>query len=206
MKTPRYSKRNYQNNPRITPGIIVAVNKKHALNRAWKKAQKKKCIYKSIRHRDYINSFHVNTASINYILGVCDCYVCSDTHTKHDKFKSYRKNLKTIIDTAKKKYNTGKILECNGDSKKIWQIINNVRGKQNKELKPNFVINNELIINRRIIANEFKKYFISLAPTLNEAYISDFGISISGILDLKFSCQNHVMLVFSLGTVTRKRY
>ena len=82
---------------------------------------------------DYNNSFHVNTASINYILGVCDCYVCSDTHTKHDKFKSHRKNLKTIIDTAKKKYNTGKILECNGDSKKVWQIINNVRGKQNKE-------------------------------------------------------------------------
>ena len=43
------------------------------------------------------NSFHVNTASINYILGVCDCYVCSDTHTKHDKFKSYRKNLKTMV-------------------------------------------------------------------------------------------------------------
>ena len=180
LKTPRYSKRNYHNNPWITPGIIVAVN-----NRAWKKAQKKKCIYKSIRYRDYNNSFHVNTASINYILGVCDCYVCSDTHTKHDKFKSHRKNLKTIIETAKKKYNTGKILECNGDSKKVWQIINNVRGKQNKELKPNFVINNELIINCRIIANEFNKYFISLAPTLNEAYNSDFGISISGILDFK---------------------
>ena len=101
LKTPRYSKRNYQNNPWITPGIIVAVNKKHELNRAWKKAQKKKCIYKSIRYRDYNNSFHVNTASINYILGVGDCYVCSDTHTKHDKFKSHQKNLKTIIDTAK---------------------------------------------------------------------------------------------------------
>ena len=101
--------------------------------------------------------------------------MCSDTHTKHDKFKSYQKNLKTIIDTAKKKYNTGK----------VWQIINNVRGKQNKELKPNFVINNELIINRRIIANEFNKYFISLAPTLNEAYNSDFGISISEILDFE---------------------
>ena len=89
------------------------------------------------------------------------------------KFKSYRKNLKTIIDTAKKTYNTGKILECNGDSKKVWQIINNVRGKQNKELKPNFVINNKLIINRRIIVNEFNKYFISLAPTLLAIEITD---------------------------------
>ena len=56
LKTPRYSKRNYQNNPWITPGIIVAVNKKHELNRAWKKAQKKKCIYKLISYRDYNNS------------------------------------------------------------------------------------------------------------------------------------------------------
>ena len=40
LKTPRYSKHNYQNNPWITPGIIVAVNKKHELNRAWKKGQK----------------------------------------------------------------------------------------------------------------------------------------------------------------------
>ena len=61
------------------------------------------------------------------------------------------------------------ILECYGDSKTVWQIINNVCGKQNKELKPNFVINNE-IINRRIVANKFNKYFISLVPTLNEAY------------------------------------
>ena len=72
-----------------------------------------------------------------------------------------------------------------------------MRGKQNKELKPNFVINNEFIINRRIIANEFNKYLISLAPTLNEAYNSDFGISISGYWILKIICQNHVMLVFS---------
>ena len=53
-----------------------------------KKVRKFFFINKSIRYRDYNNSFHVNTASINYILGVCDCYVCSDTHTKHDKLKA----------------------------------------------------------------------------------------------------------------------
>ena len=62
-------KSNYQKKM-IISGIIVAVNKKHELNRAWKKAQKNKCIYKSIRYRDYNNSFNANTASINYILGV----------------------------------------------------------------------------------------------------------------------------------------
>ena len=37
-------------------------------------------------------------------------------------------------------------------------------------MKPNFVIDNEKITNRRIIANEFNKYFVSLASNLNNAY------------------------------------
>ena len=35
---------------------------------------------------------------------------------------------------------------------------------------PIFTIDNEKITNRRVIANEFNKYFVSLAFNLNEAY------------------------------------
>ena len=56
-----------------------------------------------------------------------------------------------------------------------------MRGKQNKEIKPNFVI----IINCRIIANKLNKYFISLAFKLHEVKDGDFGISIAGIFDYK---------------------
>ena len=37
-----------------------------------------------------------------------------------------------------------------------------------------FTIDNEKITNRRIIANEFNKYFVSLSSNLNEAY-SEIG-------------------------------
>ena len=37
-----------------------------------------------------------------------------------------------------------------------------------KSIKPQFIINNERIIERRVIANEFNKYFVSLASKLNE--------------------------------------
>ena len=37
-----------------------------------------------------------------------------------------------------------------------------------KSIKPQFIINNERIIERRVIANEFDKYFVSLASKLNE--------------------------------------
>ena len=37
-----------------------------------------------------------------------------------------------------------------------------------KSIKPQFIINNERIIERRVIANEFNRYFVSLASKLNE--------------------------------------
>ena len=37
-----------------------------------------------------------------------------------------------------------------------------------KSIKPQSIINNERIVERRVIANEFNKYFVSLASKLNE--------------------------------------
>ena len=54
--------------------------------------------------------------------------------------------------------------------KKTWEIINSLRGKGKRQIKPKFIIDNEKIINRRVIANEFSKYFVSLAINLNKAY------------------------------------
>ena len=54
--------------------------------------------------------------------------------------------------------------------KKTWELINSIRGKGKIQIKPQFIIDNEKITNRRVIANEFNKYFVSLATNLNEAY------------------------------------
>ena len=35
-------------------------------------------------------------------------------------------------------------------------------------MKPKFIIDNQQITNRRVIANEFNRYFVSLAPKLND--------------------------------------
>ena len=40
--------------------------------------------------------------------------------------------------------------------------------KRNSPLKPKFIIDNQQITNRRVIANEFNRYFVSLAPKLND--------------------------------------
>ena len=114
---------------------------------------------------------------------ICNCYFCSDIKGKYQKFSTYRKTLKFLINQRKQKYLTGKVDECAGNSKKIWEIINSVRGKSRRCIKPNFIINNKRITDRRVIANEFNKYFVSLAPSLNKVYIDENGLRINNIIN-----------------------
>ena len=83
-------------------------------------------------------------------------------------FSNYRKLLKPLVKAAKSSYFCSKIKENKENSKKTWKFINELRGKLKKPLKPSFIIENQRITNRRIIANEFNKYFNSIASTLNE--------------------------------------
>ena len=87
----------------------------------------------------------------------------------YNKYSDYRRCLKHVIKTAKAKYYDSKFLSTTGNAKKTWELINQIRGKSKKSMKPQFVINNERIIERRVIANEFNKYFVSLARNLNDS-------------------------------------
>ena len=62
--------------------------------------------------------------------------------------------------------------------KKTWKIINEIRGKNNQTIKPQFIIDNKRIVERRIIANEFNKYFVSLASNLNKTLECSDGLPI----------------------------
>ena len=163
LKKPKITKRTAINNPWITGGIIASMNTKHKLHSDWKKSSKKKCI---------------NGGKCYYKCSSCSCYRCKDSHHKHNKFKDYRRQCKHIINHARNRHYNNKVNECNGDSKKVWGIINELRGKKRKKIKPSFFVNGEHITSRRLIANEFNKYFVSLAPTLNDAYLTTTGLTI----------------------------
>lgn len=95
-------------------------------------------------------------------------------------FSDYRRMLKSIIKVAKRSYYCNEIHKNIENSKKTWQIINELRGKKKKQTKPPFIINNERVMNRRVIANGFNSYFVSIAPKLNETLSSSeaFGLPI----------------------------
>ena len=167
LDKPKKSKRTTKTNPWITPGIVASVEKKHRLYHNWKKLKKKnKCLIKSkVDHE---------------IQKLCTCEQCQAIATAHEKFKTHRRVLKHIIRYAKSKHFGHKLELCNGDSKKIWRVINELRGKEKRDVKPSFIVDSKRITDRRLIANEFNKYFASLASKLNEKYVGP-GIPITPI-------------------------
>ena len=84
-------------------------------------------------------------------------------------YSDYRRSLKHLIKSAKANYYGKKFNEYQGDMKKTLSVINELRGKSKPQLKPLFVIDNVKIRNRRIIANKFNEYFVSLASNLNRS-------------------------------------
>ena len=165
LETPKCTKRTVQNNPWITPGLIVSINHQHKLYDYWVKARKVKCKLGETDNRG----------------GMCQCVACNKKRGTYNKYSEYRKILKKAKDDRKSKYFTGKFLETKGDSKKTWELINRIRGKQKRQIKPLFTIDNEKVTNRRIIANEFNKYFVSLASNLNNAHNELGELTISSL-------------------------
>ncbi len=89
------------------------------------------------------------------------------------KYKDYRRSLKHLINAAKAKYYGLKINQNIGNLKKTWALVNELRGKRKSGIRPQFIINNQRIVNRRLIANEFNNYFVSLASDMNKLAYSD---------------------------------
>ena len=86
----------------------------------------------------------------------------------YQTYSSYRLTLKHAITAAKTSYYHNKISQHKGDLKKMWGVINELRGKRNSGINSKFVLDNQLITDRRVIANEFNKYFVSIASKFND--------------------------------------
>ena len=91
----------------------------------------------------------------------------------HKAFVNYRHKLKHIIKNAKSSYYCKKINEHEGNMKKTWAVINDIRGKHKTTVKPQFLIDNQKIIDRRIIVNKFNDYFVNIANKMNDSVYND---------------------------------
>jgi len=154
------SKRDQLFKPWITQGIIVASNKKHKMFKAWRKT----ILRKKVNPRDTGNP-----------------------ELRH-QYVTYRKKLNYIIRHAKRTYNLKKFEEVKGDPKATWKLINTLRGKRkNARIVPSFIIDGELVMNKRIVANAFNKYFVSIAQKLN----NNDSLTIEPLPDFKSFLSRH---------------
>ena len=55
-----------------------------------------------------------------------------------------------------------------------------LRGKRNENISPSFIIDSKVVLDRRIIANEFNSYFTSIASNMNYSSMPD-GIPVHDI-------------------------
>ena len=78
----------------------------------------------------------------------CSSKIPDGNEKLYKLYSEYRYHLKHVIKYIKKQFYNRKFSEANGDPKKTWKIINEIRGKHNKKIKPQFLINNEKIIER----------------------------------------------------------
>ncbi|NRB82010.1 MAG: reverse transcriptase family protein, partial [Saccharospirillaceae bacterium] len=91
-----------------------------------------------------------------------------------NEYKSYRSVLRDIIKKAKSDYYVNKFKRCNGDLRKCWKVINEIRCKTRYLKFPDYIkLNNAIITNRRIIVNEFNTFFVNVAQDLNNSKYSD---------------------------------
>ena len=85
----------------------------------------------------------------------------------YTKYKDFRKKLKHVIKSAKRLYYCKKFERVKGNMKKTWSLINELRGKHKSKMKASFIIDGNLVKNKREIANGFNLFFSSIAKKLN---------------------------------------
>ena len=86
----------------------------------------------------------------------------------HHVFKHYRNNLTQVIRSAKWSYYRQIFSNFRTNTKKIWQIINEIKGNScNKNNPKTLHYDNTEFSNPRDISEAFSKYFSNIAPHLD---------------------------------------
>ena len=95
-------------------------------------------------------------------------YLTSKTMADEIKYKAYRNKLTALLRTAEKTYYQELLNKSKGDSKKTWDIINNVLRKNPKKSISieNFQISGDKIIGKTNISNAFNDHFVHIGSKL----------------------------------------
>lgn len=84
------------------------------------------------------------------------------------KFKYFQRMVFKSIRSSKRKYFQKEINNCKNPTKKLWEILNTVTGKENNKCNINTVsVDNVDITETNEISNSFNNYFVKIGSQLN---------------------------------------
>ena len=101
-----------------------------------------------------------------------------DNSNLHLAYANFKNHLKIVIKAAKFTHYSKKFESCSNNSKKTWQVINELRGKTKAQVKDDFTIDGSKVLCRRTIASKFNEYFTSLASNLNMKLLSNGDVMV----------------------------
>ena len=84
-------------------------------------------------------------------------------------FKRARNNVNNAIKNAKKSYYLNSFTACDGNSRKTWELINEVTGrKSEKAIINELEFEDKKLPDSTEIAEDFNKFFAKIGPKLSE--------------------------------------
>ena len=135
---------------------IEMTNSRNFINKPWMSVGlAKSSRTKNQLHVDYLKARHRHDPDVEFY---------------KEKYKNYRTKFTSLVREAQVKYYSNRFKKCNGDMKKCWKVLNEMRHKRKSVSFPNYIeINQQLITDRRIIVNKFNHYFVNIAQNLNNS-------------------------------------
>lgn len=89
------------------------------------------------------------------------------TQQNLNNFRTYRNIFNSLIKRAKRIYYGHKLNNTNGDSKKLWKVINEINGKANGRVEiDEMTINGQSTSDQIEICNAFNTYFVSIGENI----------------------------------------
>ena len=87
-----------------------------------------------------------------------------------NKFKTYERELKILIQTVKKDYYYNQFTRYESDIINTWQTIKSVlnKNRSSRKMQTKFCVKGKIIEGDLKIANEFNKFFTEIGPKLAE--------------------------------------
>ena len=93
------------------------------------------------------------------------------------KYKQYRYKLHSLLKTEEKHFYQSQIIQNKNNLRKVWTIIKEVINKKKcSRNSQKFILNDQVTVDPRAIANGFNNFFVNIGPTL-ASKITTGGIS-----------------------------